>query len=486
MIWHHSKRKDDGFLRHPADSLQWKKFDEVHPKFASEPRNVRLGLATDGFNPFSQQSLSHSTWPVIVIPYNLPPWMCMKQPNFMLSLLISGPSAPGNDIDVYLQPLIDELKILWADGVTAFDVRTQKSFKMFASLLWTIHDYPGYGDISGWSTKGKLACAVCKNDTESIRLEHGKKESFMGHRRFLDMKHYYRSDKKSFNNQIETRVAPKRLTGSEIYSQVYPFRDSVTFGKTSNVPKDCRPSTKRNKKIPLLKGWKKMSIFFELPYWKTLLLRHNIDVMHTEKNVCDNILNTILEMDGKTKDNLNARFDLQSMGIRKELHPIRRGEEWDIPSACFNLTTNEKILFLSVFKSLRLPDGYCSNIFRNVKMKERKFIGLKSHDCHVIMQQLLPIALRKSTKPVVTSVLVELCGYFHDICSKVIEIKLMERWEKRIIYTLCNLEKIFPPGFFTVMVHLTVHLATEVKIAGPVQYRWMYPIERYIYLIIQL
>jgi len=60
-------------------------------------------------------------WPVILIPYDLPPWLCMKKENFILSLLISGPKGPGNDIDVYLQPLIEELIELWEVGVLTYD-----------------------------------------------------------------------------------------------------------------------------------------------------------------------------------------------------------------------------------------------------------------------------------------------------------------------------------------------------------------------------
>ncbi|KAL3358735.1 hypothetical protein AABB24_015706 [Solanum stoloniferum] len=67
------------------------------PDFARYPRNVRLGLASDGVNPFGNLSVSHSIWPVIITVYNLSPWMCMKQPYCYLSLLIPGPKAPGNN-----------------------------------------------------------------------------------------------------------------------------------------------------------------------------------------------------------------------------------------------------------------------------------------------------------------------------------------------------------------------------------------------------
>ena len=90
------------FLRYRANGEAWKSFDEIHPDFALDPRNVRLRLAINGFNPFGIMSFSHNTWLVMLVPYNLPPWLCMKQQSFILLLLIPGPSSPGMDISVYL------------------------------------------------------------------------------------------------------------------------------------------------------------------------------------------------------------------------------------------------------------------------------------------------------------------------------------------------------------------------------------------------
>jgi hypothetical protein len=87
MKWHAEKRTNDGILRHPVDALAWKAFDSQYPNFASDSRNVRLGLATDGFNPFGNISTSYSTWPVMLVSYNFPR-MCMKQSSLILSLLI--------------------------------------------------------------------------------------------------------------------------------------------------------------------------------------------------------------------------------------------------------------------------------------------------------------------------------------------------------------------------------------------------------------
>lgn len=111
MRWHKDKRVNEAnILRHPTNGEAWKEFDKMHESFARDSRNVRLGLLSDGFNPFSNMSSTHSTWLIILVMYNLPPWRCMNESFFMLSLLIPGPKAPKNDMDVFLQPLIQELR----------------------------------------------------------------------------------------------------------------------------------------------------------------------------------------------------------------------------------------------------------------------------------------------------------------------------------------------------------------------------------------
>ena len=106
------ERRNDGMLRHPADSIEWRNIDRKHKDFAADPRNMRICLCTDGMNPFGDMSSTHSTWPVLIVNYNLPPWLCFKQKYIMLCLLIQGPRQPGNDIDVFLELVIDDLEIL--------------------------------------------------------------------------------------------------------------------------------------------------------------------------------------------------------------------------------------------------------------------------------------------------------------------------------------------------------------------------------------
>ncbi|XP_059669134.1 uncharacterized protein LOC132314273 [Cornus florida] len=319
LLWHSTHKSRDGKMRHPVDSLAWDKINKNWPDFASEPRNLRLGLSTDGFNPFGD---------------------------------LSRPKQPGNDIDVFLEPLIENLKELWEKGVEIYVASNKSNFILKAILMWTIHDFPAYGNISGHTVKGKVGCQV-------------------------------------------------------------------------------------------------------------LPVRHNLDVMHIEKNVCESIIGTLLNIKGKSKDGLNSRMDLEKMGIRDELHPKKIGEKYYLPAAPHTLSNVEN-----------------SNIGKCVSLAEWKIIGLKSHDCHILMQQLLPVALRGLLPKGPRNAVFRLCAYFNEICQKVIDKNTLERCENDIAETLCLLERFFPPSFFDIMVHLTIHLTREARICGPVQYRWMYSFER--------
>jgi hypothetical protein len=105
---------------HPSDGDARKALDNFDPEFASDARNVHIGLATDGFMPFNMTVASYSCWPIITIPYNLPPAICMKYEFMFLCLVIPGLEHSGVHLNVMLRPLIEELKKLW-EGVEAYD-----------------------------------------------------------------------------------------------------------------------------------------------------------------------------------------------------------------------------------------------------------------------------------------------------------------------------------------------------------------------------
>ncbi|CAM8914546.1 unnamed protein product [Rhodiola kirilowii] len=116
----------------------------------------------------------------------------MKSRYMMLSLLISGPRQPGNDIDVYLAPLIDDLKLLRDEGVRTYDTSRQEYFNMRAMLMCMINDFPAYGNLSGYSIKGYKSCPVCGEGTHARNLSNYRKMVYMGHRCFLPRHHPYR------------------------------------------------------------------------------------------------------------------------------------------------------------------------------------------------------------------------------------------------------------------------------------------------------
>ena len=88
------------------------------------------------------------------------------------------------------------------------------------------------------------------------------------------------------------------------------------------------------------------------------MLRHNLDVMYIEKDVVNNIISTLLNLDDKTNDNLKAHQDLKDMGIRSELHLEKIGSnQTRIPHACYYMNASENDGFLQVLKDVRVPNG---------------------------------------------------------------------------------------------------------------------------------
>jgi hypothetical protein len=103
MFWHDANKRDDGMVRLIFDSKAWKHVDNIWLRFATNPRNIRLGLALDGVHPYADLSTSHSTWQILFLNYNLPPWLIIKWLLVILTLLIIRKKLVNNDnIDVYL------------------------------------------------------------------------------------------------------------------------------------------------------------------------------------------------------------------------------------------------------------------------------------------------------------------------------------------------------------------------------------------------
>ncbi|XP_042467064.1 uncharacterized protein LOC122050202 [Zingiber officinale] len=342
LTWHADSTRVVGQLRHPVDSPSWKLVDHMWPDFESEPRNLRLALAADGINPHSNLSSRYSCWPIMLVNYNLPPNMCMKRKYIMLTMLISGPKQPGNDIDVYLEVLVEDLQQLWegVDGV--YDAYRRQFFTLKAVLLWTINDFPAYGNLSGCTTHGYYACPVCGEDTYARHLENGKKMSFAGHRRFLSRFHPYRRQMKEFNGMEELGEAARPLFGIKL------------FDKLSDI-------------------------------------RHCLDVMHIEKNVFESLINTLMNVKGKTKDNVAARLDMVEMGIRPELTPIVGEKRTYLPLAACSFTKKEKLQVCKSLKDIKVPEVYFRWMypFERCMKVLKSYVGIRKHPEGCIVQRYL-------------------------------------------------------------------------------------------------
>ncbi|KAK9133608.1 hypothetical protein Scep_013136 [Stephania cephalantha] len=200
--------------------------------------------------------------------------------------------------------------------------------------------------------------------------------------------------------------------------------------------------------------------------------------MHIEKNVFDNISNTIMSVSGKTKDNAKSKKDLNEICNHPELHydPISK----KYPKARYALNKQRKQALCKWIKELHFPDGYASNIGRCVDSKKLKKFGMKSHDCHVFMQRLLPIAFRNLLEEDIWIAISELSIFFRALTTGDLNVKNLRLLHENTPKILCKLEKIFPPSFFDSLEHLPIHFAYEAIVAGPVQLWWMYLFERYL------
>ncbi|KAK4389939.1 hypothetical protein Sango_2330900 [Sesamum angolense] len=178
-------------------------------------------------------------------------------------------SNPKRLIDVYLEPLIEELLQLWHVSVRTYDHATDNAFIM----------------------------------------QHGRKAFYFDwYRQFLSEHHPYQRNKKAFTkNRIKNKIARLRLIGDQLLDRVANISLAV------EIPLSLPDGYGSDHK------WTKKTIFWDLSYWSTLLIQHNLDVIHIEKNMFDNIFNTIMDIKGKIKDNMNAHRDLKIICNRPEL-----------------------------------------------------------------------------------------------------------------------------------------------------------------------
>ncbi|GJY70698.1 hypothetical protein Tco_0474401 [Tanacetum coccineum] len=143
------------------------------------------------------------------------------------------------------------------------------------------------------------------------------------------------------------------------------------------------------------------------------------------------------------------------------------------------IRTENRKRFCKFIKGVRLPDGFGSNFKQKVTADDNNITGMKSHDCHIMMHRLLPYGVQRYLPKNIAAPIIELCLFFKQLCARTLMQQDMAKAKKQSISIMIELEKIFPPAFFDIMIHVAIHLPDEAILGGPLRYRWMFPFERY-------
>jgi hypothetical protein len=163
------------------------------------------------------------------------------------------------------------------------------------------------------------------------------------------------------------------------------------------------------------------------------------------------------------------------------LHAISDGAEGTllIPRAPYILSRAEKVVFTNIIRGLKTPSNYMGQLSQRIT-GDGELRGMKSHDYHILMQQILPLCLRTLLPKDVRIAIIRICRVFVRLCVKSVDPSSMTDLFNETAVTMCMLERVFPPAFFDVMTHLPIHLVQQLDICGPVHTWWMYPMERYL------
>jgi hypothetical protein len=153
------------------------------------------------------------------------------------------------------------------------------------------------------------------------------------------------------------------------------------------------------------------------------------------------------------------------------------GKSYKMLEAPYVLSKTKQKLFCDFISSLMYPDGCASNLARCIVVDGCKLQRLKTHDCHILLQRVLPACLRGLVEKEICTAIAELGNFFRQLCCKTLKLNVLQKLKTFIPIILCKLEKIFHSTFFDVMVHMAVHLPEEATLTGPVQYGWMYNVE---------
>ena len=213
------------------------------------------------------------------------------------------------------------------------------------------------------------------------------------------------------------------------------------------------------------------------------ILPHTLDVMHIEKNICVALFKTITNAKGTKANTVEQRQEMQAMGIMPHLWASSDGLDKDgcplfkSNRAPWVLLKSEFKTMVDMIKSIRTPQGYGSSF--KYKFPDYKISGMKTHDYHNLLHHLLPVAIRGLLTAPIRQIFYRVGALFRWLCRKEIKESEVEGMVEEAAEVMCLMEQHLPPAFFDIQPHQIVHLPGEVGLCGPVHYRWMYYLERY-------
>ena len=198
---------------------------------------------------------------------------------------------------------------------------------------------------------------------------------YIGHRSILPMNDPMR-ESKWFENYVEVRSSLRQYSGDDV------------LRKLEHLHPRLPRKHKEYRGVKCKLNWSKNTIIFQLEYWHHLLLRHNLDVMDIEKNVCDSVLSTLLSINENWKIK-KARLDLVDIKIWKVLHLYKVSNRWTKLNAAYTLIVDERKKLCQFIKSMKLSRRIYCQLSKNVSEIDSKIFRFKSHDCHMLFEQLL-------------------------------------------------------------------------------------------------
>ena len=202
----------------------------------------------------------------------------------------------------------------------------------------------------------------CDKNPLSYALRN--KIAYIGHYHFLPRGHRLRRNNE-YSGLHGTNDPPGKFTKEELLEELEKVRH-VKPGIKQKESRKRKCSALDSDKTANVKIWSRRVCLWDLEYWKNLKVRHNLDVMHIEKNICENILWTLLKVEGKTKDTTNASLDLHGMNIRPQYHVVQQGTSLKFPEAHYVMTEKHSAEFCKFLKGVKFLDGYAANLAKSI------------------------------------------------------------------------------------------------------------------------